>query len=415
MNVIDMLSVFYAVTEIIADNSQDFFSNVNGVNLLRYFRFLRILLVLRILRLCIKLEYMSFILNVIQKSISDFIVIIGIFFLVITFYALIGRTLLNPYYINNPAKYFETFGDSFMTIFRLITMDNWYVIMTEGVVDSGSLLLISGIVVSIIFIGNFIFLNLFLTVLLDAFEKEMQKLQLELEKKEEIEEPIMEDPKTQLQEFLRINMDESPRGKRQAVKEIQDQHVIEHISNMMSPAEKERNNSFLTNLFQDFNNSKSLLIFAESDVIREICIKIKEHPLFRRICQFFIIMQIVLTTAESFQNGPSYFSNLFYFIIYGFFVTEAICRIIASGLILESEAYLRSYGNIINFGAVFGFYSKLLYYGSNPTFNMAFSIIQTFVPLRILETSKNLRKIILSFRQSLEEIANIVIALMVVW
>ena len=84
MNVIDMLSVFYAVTEIIADNSQDFFSNVNGVNLLRYFRFLRILLVLRILRLCIKLEYMSFILNVIQKSISDFIVIIGIFFLKIS-------------------------------------------------------------------------------------------------------------------------------------------------------------------------------------------------------------------------------------------------------------------------------------------------------------------------------------------
>jgi len=277
--------------------------------------------------------------------------------------------------------------------------------------------------VSILFIGNFIFLNLFLTVLLDAFEKENEKLKQELEKKEEAEEIVVEEPKIDqeepkinLQEFLKMHGDESPKGKRGAIKDFKDKLLIENASNLtFAASNEEMMNSFLTNLFEDFNNSKSLLIFSENDLIRAYCMKVASHSVFRKMSKLLIILQIILITVQSYQDQETLYTNYLNFFIFSFFAFEAVCKIIATGFLLDNEAYLRSYGNIINFGAVFGFYSQFLYFGQNPTFKVVFSIIQTFVPLRILETNKNLKKIVLSFWQSLEEIMNVVVALLLVW
>ncbi len=397
-----MFSVYYSVLELIGDHSSNFFSDINGINFLRYFRFLRILLVLRILKLCIKLDYMNFIIHVLQKSLYNFIVIIGMFFLVVSFYALIGRSVLSSLYAKSSSHlYFNTFGNSFMTTFMIITMDNWYNILTEGVKDSTSLIKISCFVVSIIFLGNFIFLNLFLTVLLDAFENENQRLKLEVEKKSEGEEIDQNnDNSLKLQNFRRIDLGENSLTKERS--EI-------NFSDM-----KEINSFFESSLFQEFNTDRSLLIFAPKDFIRVCATKMSKHQFFYKVCQFFIIFQIILTIVGSFgnENEVSFiFLNGF---VYGFFSIEAILKIISKGLLFEDDTYLRSYSNCLNFCAVMGFYSKIVYHKSS-LLCMIFSILQAIIPLRILETNKKLNKIAMSFWQSLEEMVNVVVALLLVW
>ena len=413
MNIIDMLSVYYSIIEIIADYNSNFFSDIDGINVLRYFRFLRILLVLRILKLCIKLEYMNFILGVIQKSLYSFIVIIGMFFLVISFYALIGRSSLAPYYIQQNPQLFNTFGNSFITTFIIITMDNWYVLLTAGVNDSESLMKISSFIVSIIFLGNFIFLNLFLAVLLDAFEKENTRLKLELENDNiynineiDDEEPVAED--NNYRKFMHVALDDSPRAKKTLFTE-KESVIINNVNGFIQQDE-----SFMNSIFQEFNNNKSLLIFGSQDALRLIAIKIVSHEVFHKICQGFVIFQVFLTVLLSFQlkNEFTIYLNIGMYI---FFSVEAILKIISKGLLMETDAYLLSYSNFINFVAVIGFYLKTIYFAEDSIVAVIFSIFQACVPLRILETNKKLRKIVLSFWQSLEEIANVVIALLLVW
>lgn len=398
-----MLSVFYSVLDLIADNSASIFSNIYGVNFLRYFRFLRILLVLRILKFCIKLEYMSYIFCVIKKSLYKFVVIIGIFFLVISFYALIGRTVLNPYYEKNSIHYFKTFGDSFITSFIIITMDNWYLILTQGVEDPQSLILISSYVVSILLIGNFIFLNLFLTVLIDAFESESQLLKQQFI--EVVEDPVNQKDLT-VENFLRGMDDESPRRKRVGLNET-------NILTQFAEINNEKRNSLFGGYLQELTKNKSLFCFATDDPFRMYMMRMAFHPYFKKLSRIFILLQIILTIYNSFEE--SLFLEIMKLLIYIFFTIEAFIKIISKGLFLNIGSYLRSFSNMINFCATLSFYFSFYYAKKSMSLDLIFTIFQAMVPLRLFETNKKLKKIVLSLWQSLDEIANVILALLIVW
>lgn len=407
MNLIDMLSVYYSILEFIADYSSGFFSDIYGINFLRYFRFLRILLVLRILKFCVKFEYMNFIISVLKKSLYSFIVIIGIFFLVISFYALIGRSVLVYYYEKSSSNHFSSFSDSFITTFIIITMDNWYSILIEGVSDSYSLMLISSFVISILLLGNFIFLNLFLTVLLDSFENENQLLKQEMLVDEE-NSNISEPTKT-IENFLRGGFDDdSPRKKREAG--FIDNKIINQI-NLMTLTKRE---SFFSNLLHELTNNKSLFCFGNDDTIRIYSTKISAHNYFRKLSKFIIINQIILNIIQSYYL-ENYVIVILNCLIYIFFTIEGLLKIISKGFLLENDAYLRSFSNIINFSAVFSYYINFYYYGKSSSLNVIFAIFHSMMPLRLFETSKKLKKIVMSLWQSLDEIANVVLALLIVW
>ena len=97
--------------------------------------------------------------------------------LIIFIYGLLGMQLFqniskfHPYYhIYN----FETFFEAFLTVFSVITLDNWSYVMQILYQNNNKEAFLAGFyLISGIFIGNYIFLNLFLAILLDGFTEEV--------------------------------------------------------------------------------------------------------------------------------------------------------------------------------------------------------------------------------------------------
>ena len=119
------------------------------------FRFLRILILLRAIKILEKLDYMTFIFQVLKNSMLSFISIFGLFFLFICFSALLGRSLYKEIdsRIFPDDQHFSTFSQSFMTIFTIITLDNWSDLFNLGRDEIGKLISISTFLILIICIG----------------------------------------------------------------------------------------------------------------------------------------------------------------------------------------------------------------------------------------------------------------------
>ena len=110
------------------------------------------------------------------KSYMSFVYITGLVFLFILIFTLLGMSMFGGYWKNDeeglPDNNFDKFGQGLFTVFQVFTMENWqsvlYVMNRQNTrkIDpwrSASYLFLW------ICIGNFILLNLFLAILLDAF------------------------------------------------------------------------------------------------------------------------------------------------------------------------------------------------------------------------------------------------------
>ena len=166
MNYMDGGIVLMSLIEMI------FLSGNGALSAFRSVRMFRTLRVLRVARLLRGLKSMMNIIAVIQRSVSSFIYLGMLLFLFIFIYALLGMQLFGGQYgfLDGSKRYnFDSFNQAFVTSFILLTMENWNQVLfiaMNSTVNKGITVLYF---ISAIFIGNFMLLNLFLAILLDAF------------------------------------------------------------------------------------------------------------------------------------------------------------------------------------------------------------------------------------------------------
>lgn len=163
-NLIDLLSVIYYLLFLFAIE----FETSN--NFLIFLRFCRCVLIFRILKMCRNLVYIKFILKVMKKSFSSFFNQVCIFIIMLLFFSLIGRQLFQHYFVNTNEEYFIVFSNSFMTVFQIITLDNWYTILSKIKLPTDQQIILAIFILSVIVIGNFLFLNLFLAIIIEGFQ-----------------------------------------------------------------------------------------------------------------------------------------------------------------------------------------------------------------------------------------------------
>ena len=175
--------------------------NLQAFRTVRVFRTFRVLRVTRILR---ALKSMAIVIEVIKKSFVDFILITILMFVFIFIYTLLGRQVFQGTYLLEPGEdlprsNYESFTVAFVTVFQVLTMENWqqvlYASMRAATGSMTTKTITAIFYISWIFIGNFILLNLFLAILLDAFaeayaenEEEFADMDDETIKKKELEE-----------------------------------------------------------------------------------------------------------------------------------------------------------------------------------------------------------------------------------
>jgi hypothetical protein len=166
-----MISIFELMQPILMPGGTNNLSGLKTIRMLRTFR------VFRVVRLLRTLKSMQTIIGVMARSYSSFIYITALMFLFIFIFTLLGMQTFGGIFIDDPegtpSNNFDSFGVGFITIFQVLTMENWqtvlYVTMRNNNVNK---FVTSGIYIAWIFIGNFILLNLFLAILLDSFLEE---------------------------------------------------------------------------------------------------------------------------------------------------------------------------------------------------------------------------------------------------
>ena len=146
-----------------------------AVSAFRTIRIFRTFRVLRVARLLKSMRSMQMIMAVIVRAMGSFIYLAALLILFTFIYALLGMQLFgNRFDFEDgvPRLNFASFNQAFITSFVLLTMENWQVLLFDCMRSSQIKFVSAGYLISWIFIGNFMLLNLFLAILLDAFSEE---------------------------------------------------------------------------------------------------------------------------------------------------------------------------------------------------------------------------------------------------
>lgn len=169
MNIFDSFVVSISIVELTIGSGGSNLSALRSVRILRAFR------VLRITRLIRSLNYMKIVMSVVSSVITEFVYIFMLLFLFIFIYTLLGMQIfggqLLPMSTTGIRQNFDTFFNAVFSVFQILTIENWNDIETAALGSSVGYFSIFYIV-SWIFIGNWILLNLLQAILLDGFDKD---------------------------------------------------------------------------------------------------------------------------------------------------------------------------------------------------------------------------------------------------
>ncbi|XP_074632161.1 cation channel sperm-associated protein 1-like isoform X1 [Acropora palmata] len=182
-NIMDLLIVLFTMVDfllpLIVQNVGSF--DVAAIfRLLRMFRAIRALRALRVLRTIRFLKNLQVIMTTILKSFRALSTIVMLQGLFLYMFAVIGRGL---FYEVAPAR-FGTLGKAFFTLFQLITLDDWFFMYSDVIAKSpGHSYIILYLIVYIV-LENFIFMNLFVAVLVDNFQRTITAVEVKPHKKQ---------------------------------------------------------------------------------------------------------------------------------------------------------------------------------------------------------------------------------------
>lgn len=155
------------------------FIEQNFLLVFRYIRFLTAFKILRLARLFYEIKFLDFLFSIISRSLSSFIYLALLFLLLDFIYALVGMQLfgglLNRHDPNYNTFNFDTFWVAFLTVFDIVTLDNWITIISLLYNSEKTPIVTNLYVISWIFLGNFALFNLFLAILLDGFTQSLEE------------------------------------------------------------------------------------------------------------------------------------------------------------------------------------------------------------------------------------------------
>jgi hypothetical protein len=170
MNIIDAIIVILSLVEIfILGTAGNTFTAFRGVRIFRAFR------VLRMTKLMRSLQFLGFIIKVINSALQSFSYILLLTFLFIFIFSLLGMQFFGGQLRNNiqPIREnYDNFQSSFLVTFQILTLENWNNVLYSLLLSPVNSAITIIYLVLWIFIGNYVFLNLFLAILLDKFEEQ---------------------------------------------------------------------------------------------------------------------------------------------------------------------------------------------------------------------------------------------------
>jgi Ion transport protein len=309
-NVFDCFVVILSLVELVINYTSDGSGGgaTSGFRAVRIFRIFRVLRVTRLLR---SLRFMKVIIEVIKSTAEQFAYITILMFLFIFIFTLLGTQIFggqftfDVYPYNRQRYNFDSFSQAFFTVFTILTVENWNGVLVNCLRSGANSILAIFYLIVWIFIGNYIFVNLFLSILLDGFGssnamqqiEEIQQESRELERthkiliEQEEKKKIMdqEEKEKAIEEVLLI-IDPLKHQSKQKIKKNQgcylvtrddgqDNHSLSEELDLQIILDKTMKSKVASNNpYEGVDCIKSLYYFKQTNLIRLFAARVCSHP-----------------------------------------------------------------------------------------------------------------------------------------
>lgn len=190
-------------------------SKISAFRALRILRMFRVLRVTRILR---SMKFMRVIVAVIVETAEQYTYVAIILLLFIYIYSLLGMQIYAgklQYEDVKPRLNFDSFSAAAVTLFQLLTFENWTDVVEACYKSSVSHAVTMVFILSWLIIGNYIIFNLFLALLLGGFDSDnvIKSLEENTDEFKELQMGIIRQKELNLKEKERIKSIEAKQNK----------------------------------------------------------------------------------------------------------------------------------------------------------------------------------------------------------
>ncbi|OMJ79317.1 hypothetical protein SteCoe_20698 [Stentor coeruleus] len=400
MNLLDVCIVTLSIVEY-------FISQSSGFNALRILRIMRIFRIMKVFRIFRYTKSLVLLLRIISTSVSKFLYLLLLLVLLLLIFSLLGMQLFANkfnFYEGLPRNNFDTFNWAFITMFQVLSGENWDTVLRLSMRSSAGHW--SGLFIVIwMIIGNFIVLNLFLAILLGVFESN-----------EDEEDEIIKTSKKEM--FLTF-----------LAKDRLEERVKERVLNhFIDDAEEEIYSLNDLKMFtlksqvSDNNIEQLACCFLKSEnTIRKFMQRIVLNTNLEFAITFIIVLNIIKLIWDTYiisesNNSPSIMASTIidsiFTVIFGL---EFIMKTIALGFCFGKGTYLSDHWNKLDFIIFILSLIDLLLMSVNISVVKVLRALRIFRPLRLIRYNTSMKIIIASLFESLIASLHIVILISVIW
>ncbi|KRF82370.1 uncharacterized protein Dvir_GJ18738, isoform J [Drosophila virilis] len=378
---------------------------------------LSVLRALRLLRIFKVTKYWSSLRNLVISLLNSMRSIISLLFLLFLFiliFALLGMQLFGGQFNlpgGTPETNFNTFPIALLTVFQILTGEDWNEVMYQGIISQGGAK--KGMIYSIYFIvlvlfGNYTLLNVFLAIAVDNLANAQELTAAE-------EEQVEEDKEKQLQE-LEKEM-EALQGDGVHL-ENGDGTVATSKGKSKKKEEEKKEEEEVTEGPKPMLPYSSMFILSPTNPIRRGAHWVVNLPYF----DFFIMVVISMSSIALAAEDPvrensrrNKILNYFDYAFTGVFTIEMLLKIVDLGVILHPGSYLREFWNIMDAVVVicaavsFGFDMSGSSAGQNLSTIKSLRVLRVLRPLKTIKRVPKLKAVFDCVVNSLKNVVNILI------
>ncbi|XP_044595208.1 voltage-dependent calcium channel type A subunit alpha-1 isoform X8 [Cotesia glomerata] len=384
---------------------------------------LSVLRALRLLRIFKVTKYWASLRNLVISLLNSMRSIISLLFLLFLFiliFALLGMQLFGGQFnfpTGTPPTNFNTFPIALLTVFQILTGEDWNEVMYQGIESQGGHkgggMIYSLYFIVLVLFGNYTLLNVFLAIAVDNLanaqeltaaeegqeeedkEKQMQEIEKEMEA---LQMPDGTGPKVEISPPS-SSQNLSGKGEKQASEEKKQEEDEDTGPKPMLPY-------------------SSMFILSPTNPVRR-----GAHWVVNlRYFDFFIMVVICLSSIALATEDPvdenssrNTVLNYFDYAFTGVFTIEMILKVIDLGIILHPGSYLREFWNIMDAvvvicaGVSMGFELSGKSAGQNLSTIKSLRVLRVLRPLKTIKRVPKLKAVFDCVVNSLKNVINILI------
>ncbi|XP_049285338.1 muscle calcium channel subunit alpha-1-like isoform X3 [Anopheles funestus] len=415
-----------------------------GVSVLRCVRLLRVFKVTKYWQSLSNL--VASLLNSIQ-SIASLLLLL---FLFIVIFALLGMQVFGGKFnfnssIDKPRSNFDSFVQSLLTVFQILTGEDWNAVMYDGIQAYGGVASL-GIIASIYFIilficGNYILLNVFLAIAVDNLadadslttvekeegenaEGEEEKLSHEPTPTEHGDDGFMEHDKDNLDsdnDPMNISDEYDGHDSDSKTPVAEDDEGYEEQDTPGETFDEPPTASARPRRLSELSVKKSkkpipksnaLLIFSPTNRFRIFCHWLCNHSTFGNIILVCIMFSSAMLAAEDPLNANSERNQILNYFDYFFtsvFTIELLLKLVSYGFLFHDGAFCRSAFNLLDLLVVCVSLISMFFSSGAISVIKILRVLRVLRPLRAINRAKGLKHVVQCVIVAVKTIGNIVL------